>query len=66
MNSCAGLIEGIDGAFVGENRPGKIGVAVSVGSDSLALLHLLHDWGQVPLTAATVDHGLRKEAAGEA
>ena len=30
------------------------------------LLHLLHDWGQVPLVAATVDHGLRAEAADEA
>ncbi|NNE78838.1 MAG: tRNA lysidine(34) synthetase TilS [Silicimonas sp.] len=66
MNASARLIDRIDGAFGGENRPGKIGVAVSGGSDSLALLHLLHDWGQVPLTAATVDHGLRKEAAGEA
>lgn len=64
--SSARLIDRIDGAFGGEKRPDKIGIAVSGGSDSLALLYLLHDWGQVPLTAATVNHGLRPEAAGEA
>ena len=46
--------------------PGRIGVAVSGGSDSLALLHILVDWGQAPLVAATVDHGLRPEAQDEA
>ena len=66
MSLNARLIDRIDGAFGGEKRPGKIGVAVSGGSDSLALLHILHDWGRVPLTAATVDHGLRAEAAEEA
>ena len=66
MSLAARLIDRIDGAFGGEKRPRKIGVAVSGGSDSLALLHLLHDWGQVPLSAATVDHGLRPEAADEA
>ena len=66
MTSLATLVDEIDRAFGGENRPTKIGVAVSGGSDSLALLHLLKDWGQVPLSAATVDHGLREEAAGEA
>ena len=66
MSLNARLIARIDGAFGGEKRPGKLGVAVSGGSDSLALLHILHDWGRVPLTAATVDHGLRVEAAEEA
>lgn len=66
MSLAARLIDRIDGAYGGEKRPRKIGVAVSGGSDSLALLHLLHDWGQAPLCAATVDHGLRPEAADEA
>ena len=49
--------------------PKSIGVAVSGGSDSLALLYLLHDFARdhhVALSAATVDHGLRPEAAAEA
>ena len=46
-----------------------IGLAVSGGSDSLALLVLAHRWaaeqGRV-LHAMTVDHGLRREARAEA
>ena len=51
------------------DRPGILGVAVSGGGDSLALLHLLHDWrsaGGPDLRVATVDHGLRQDAAFEA
>ncbi|MGC9370501.1 MAG: tRNA lysidine(34) synthetase TilS [Paracoccaceae bacterium] len=44
--------------------PGALGVAVSGGGDSMALLHLLAARG--PVRAVTVDHGLRPEAAGEA
>ena len=48
---------------------GPVGVAVSGGSDSLALLRLAHRWSLetgTGLIAFTVDHGLRPEAASEA
>lgn len=49
--------------------PPKLGVAVSGGGDSVALLHALtrcFEPGQVELHAATVDHGLRPAARDEA
>ncbi len=45
--------------------PTKIGVAVSGGGDSMALLDLLRRWGDAELFVASVDHGLRAEAAQE-
>jgi tRNA(Ile)-lysidine synthase len=48
---------------------GIVIVAVSGGSDSLALLLLANAWSQsadISLHAVTVDHGLRPEAAAEA
>lgn len=66
MTSAAKLIDQIDRAFGSESAPGRIGVAVSGGSDSLALLSLLHDWGRADLSVATVDHGLRATARAEA
>lgn len=56
-------------AFFDADLPGKLGVAVSGGSDSLALLLLLSRFCKeraVDLWCVTVDHGLRAEAAEEA
>lgn len=47
----------------------KLGVAVSGGGDSIALLRLVADWGQqndCEVLAATVNHNLRAEARKEA
>lgn len=44
----------------------KVGLAVSGGPDSLALLLLANAAYSGRIAAATVDHGLRLEAAGEA
>jgi tRNA(Ile)-lysidine synthase len=58
--------------LAGEDIPsgnGGIGVAVSGGSDSTALLVLAADWAEARgkhIAAATVDHGLRPEAKDEA
>lgn len=49
--------------------PETIGLAVSGGGDSIALMHLMAEiaaGGALSLRAATVDHGLRPEAAQEA
>ncbi len=42
-----------------------LGLAVSGGGDSLAMLHLCHR-AVIPMRVVTVDHGLRPEAAAEA
>jgi tRNA(Ile)-lysidine synthase len=52
-------------ALIG-GKPKRIGVAVSGGPDSLALLLLARAAYPGAVEAATVDHGLRPESAGEA
>ena len=48
---------------------GPVGIAISGGSDSLALLFIAHEWARSrgrKLAALTFDHRLRTAAAGEA
>lgn len=57
------------GAVPEDLREAPIGLAVSGGSDSLALLHLAHEWARprgAKLLVLTVDHRLRADAAAEA
>ncbi len=57
-------VEVLAGAAPAPER--KLGVAVSGGADSLALLLLAHAAYPGAVIAATVDHGLRPEAPAEA
>lgn len=63
-------IEELEGIFAPLALFGTLLLAVSGGADSLALMHLVHDWAvtrksKIKLHIATVDHGLRVEAAEE-
>ncbi len=58
------LSNALDRAF-GTDVPQKLGVAVSGGGDSMALLDLLRQWGKAELHVVSVNHGLRAEAAEE-
>lgn len=56
-------------AFFASRPMGRIGVAVSGGGDSMALLRGLVDFAKpagITVCAATVDHGLREAAKAEA
>jgi len=56
-------------ALLSSLQPNHLGLAVSGGGDSLAMLHLLAPWAKdrnIRLSVATVDHGLRPESAEEA
>ncbi|MGQ0661318.1 tRNA lysidine(34) synthetase TilS [Sphingosinicella sp.] len=55
-----------DVAQLAGGAPERLGVAVSGGPDSLALLLLAHAAFPGRIAAATVDHGLRPESGGEA
>ena len=65
----AGLIAAARFAFAPFGNPPVFGLAVSGGSDSLAMLHLIAQVAPdmaCTVQAITIDHGLRAEAADEA
>lgn len=57
--------EAVDEVWPEEDRNGPLGLAVSGGPDSLAMLLLAHGAFPGKLSVASIDHGLRSEAAGE-
>lgn len=68
LNDAARLTRRVARAFA-PDTPDRVGVAVSGGGDSMALLHLAHAAmrdGGLQVYAVTVDHGLRPEAPAEA
>lgn len=69
MSEGAASLQAALRGFFSDDTPDHIAVAISGGSDSLALLSLLDAWrqdGGPKLSAVTVDHGLRPASADEA
>jgi tRNA(Ile)-lysidine synthase len=60
------LIESAQRALSSVAGDGVVGLAVSGGGDSMAMLHLMAQVATRPLAVATVDHGLRAGSASEA
>ncbi len=57
------------GRLLGPDFPPRLGLAVSGGGDSMAMLALAVPWARhmgIALRVATVDHGLRDDSAAEA
>jgi tRNA(Ile)-lysidine synthase len=64
----AALLRSVDAAF-DDPLPDRLGIAISGGGDSMALLHLCSRWSLQTgheIAAVTVDHGLRPESRAEA
>jgi tRNA(Ile)-lysidine synthase len=68
LNTSAAVADttSLNDIFAGLAGCTRVAVAVSGGSDSMALLTMAVKWGGAPVVALTVDHGLRAESAGEA
>ncbi|MEO1612139.1 MAG: tRNA lysidine(34) synthetase TilS, partial [Pseudomonadota bacterium] len=69
LNAVTSLSDDVFGALDATAPAGPIGVAVSGGGDSMALMLLADEWTRSrgrALFVATVDHGLRPESADEA
>jgi len=67
LNLKSDVALGLEKLF-GAKKPARLGIAVSGGGDSTALLHCLSEWGKttgIDLHAITVDHGLRESATEE-
>ena len=63
------IIQKISASALSRADPKRLGVAVSGGGDSMALLDVLAAYAEsksIPISVVTVDHGLRSESVDEA